>query len=234
MDAVIIFFDHAFMHMDVFDMEAIATLKCVSKAIKTDIEFVCKSQEKQDKLWVEMSKKIKTNNSRQKKYIEDDKEVKKLFSNNLHIKQILRCHRYYDDAPKNKMHAVKLATYLKSLTFSQANLVFSGYENVTLKEQLSTINELLVFCSSKDIDMRIMSAYFVFYFINKLIKHNSKSFIQNHKQCILASALFRQTTISKSDELVKNIKDEVTSFPYSFIDKFIRLLQETRRLVIAV
>ena len=109
--------------------------------------------------------------------------------------------------------------------------LFTKFSNVTFDEQTNTLSELLSFIENENKNMasKILTIYVIYYFISKLYKKNGSHFNKNNS--LLGNNNFRFICISKANEVVQTLKNEITLFPYTFIDKVIRLVRETARIL---
>lgn len=230
----------ASVQLDMFDMEDVSILKCVSKDVKTYLESTYQHAEKYNRLLSNTFVKLgcpqkykeahesiffeyKSTNSETEEYTN-----KKVLNELLYIQHVLRVNRLYSKASENKNAFV---VYLKDFTLSHVGNLFTGFKNLTMEQQKQTIRELLIYSKSKYIEVRIMTGFCVYYFICKILKQNGTSFLRNKKQCIFAEPLIKTTVISMSVQLSDVMKEEITCYPYTFTDKYIRLLNETKRLI---
>jgi hypothetical protein len=229
MDPLLVVFKHSCLHMNIYGMEDIAVLKCVSKDIRNELDDIYKDEDRKTKL---LETTCQTMGYVSKTSLQHDT----VLNRDLYVKYMVQLTRYYNPnvTTCNKLHA-DFVSFLEDFTKTNAIKVFTKCKNISLQEQVNTINELLCFTyDNKNIATKILAIYLMYYFISKLYKKNIKTFVKDKKQCILGSVRFRKTCISKGNEIVLQCKDEITLFPYRFIDKLIRLLQETTRNLVNV
>lgn len=202
-------------------MEDISSLKCVSKDTKIEIDDLCKDEQRKQNLWMNTCHKLG--------YKKTKTKLQSVIHDMSHVKLMFQLHRYYNQDLGFNSNTIKLTSFLKDLTLNKSINVFTKYNDITIKEQSNTINELLNFMRSKHIEVRIAVIYLVYYFISKLYKKNNHIILKDANKCILANPNFRFTIITKSNQMVYEMKNEITNLPYSFVDKVIRKLQDTRR-----
>lgn len=226
MDSFIIFIKHSCQEMNIHSLEDIATLNCVSKDIKSELDVLYKSDERKNELCKNTARNLGNINGS----LELPKET--VLNRPVYLQYMVQLNRYYhDDTIKNNLKRDKLVLFLNNFTSQYASIVFTKFSNISQNEQTETISELLYFTeeNSQNIATKVLTTYLIYYFISKLYKRNGSHFIKNKKTCILASREFRFTCISKANEVIQVLKHEVMLFPFTFIDKVIRLVRETSR-----
>ncbi len=224
MDPLTIVFKHSSLNMIVFSLDDIATLKCVSKDLKQEFDIIYKKPEKHLELELATMKSMGFD-------CEPSLKDKTALKRDLYLKYMVQLDRYYnDDTIKNNDKCSKLISFLNEFTSKNAMKVFTNFRELTFDEQLNTVSELLSFThNNENIASNTLAIYLIFYFISKLYTQNGKLFIKNKKKCILSCNEFKFLCISKGTELIFKYKNMITLFPYTFIDKLIRLIQETNR-----
>lgn len=232
-----IFVKHTSLHMNAFDAEDVSTLKCVSSEIKKELDVMYHSDEKQHEMWQKSLTNLgyvsHSSSKKQSDDISTDKEKEYIplnaLNGKLYIQHACRLHRLYgsDNADKK----AKFVAFMKDITLTHTKNMFISFNDLTLTQQSRTICELLNLGSSKYIEIRILVTYLTYYFLNKLIKHNSSVYLKNRNKCVLSNSNFRFTVISKANQHVTSLKNEITSYPYTFTEKVIRMLNDTKRLV---
>lgn len=224
MDPFMIFIKHSCQEMNIYSLEDISTLKCVSKDIKGELDVLYKNNERTNQLCKNTSINLGNIN------VELPKET--VLNRVLYLQYMVKLNRYYhDDTIKNSLKRDKLVSFLNEFTLQNATKIFTKFFKITLDEQTNTISELLYFTEehNHNIAIKIFTTYLIYYFLSKLYKKNYEPFIKNKDKCVLASRSFRFTCISKATEVVHTLKNEITLFPYTFIDKVMRLVRETSR-----
>lgn len=225
MDAITIVIKHSCLSMHSYSMDDVATLKCVSKEIKAELDEVYKSDVNKTQLITKTLENLG--------YVPNDKPLhsKTALKRELYLQYMIQLNRYYNrDTVKNKDDHGKLICFLNEFTLKNCMQVFTKFTDLTLDEQFNTVHELLSFTQNDDhSSSNPLAIYLIYYFINKLHNKNAYVFVKNRKKCILASREFRYICISKSNEVVFQYKNATTLFPYTFINKLIKLLQQTSR-----
>jgi hypothetical protein len=211
--------------MNIYSLEDVAVMQCVSSEIKRELDAVYKNDEKTNELCKKTSTDLGCS-------MEKELSNKSLLNRVLYLKYMVQLTRYYNDDPvKNHKTKDKLVSFLSEFTLHNCMNIFTKVSNVTVTEQSSTITELLRFThnDNKNMASKIIAIYLIYYFISKLYKRNGSIFIKNRNACILGCIEFRFTCISKANEVIHTLKNEITLLPYTFIDKVIRLVRETSR-----
>jgi hypothetical protein len=229
MDPLLVVFKHSCLHMNIYGMEDIAVLSCVSKDIRNELCDIYKDEERNTKL-------IETTCQNLGYVSKTPLQSKTALNRDMYIKYMVQLNKYYNpNVVTCKILQCKFVSFLEAFTKTNCIKVFTKFNNISLKEQINTMNELLCFTyDNENLAIKILAIYLLYYFISKLCKKNNKTFVRDRKQCILGSARFRNTCASKSNQMIFECKDEITLFPYRFIDKLIRLLQETTRNLVNV
>lgn len=204
-------------------MEDVAIMKCVSKEIKNEFDAVYKTDEKINELCIRTSNNLGCT-------FEKELTNKPLLNRILYLQYMVQVTRYYnDDTMKSFKKRDKLVLFLNEFTLHNSMKIFTKFSNISIEEQTSTVTELLNFTNKDNTNMasKVIAIYLIYYFISKLYKKNGNHFIK--RKSILGCNNFRLTCISKCNEVVYSLKNEITLFPYTFTDKVIRLLRETSR-----
>lgn len=223
MDPFTIFIKHSCQEMDIYSLEDVATMKCVSKEIKTEFDAIYKKDEKINELCKQTAKNVGC-------IYEKELTNKSLLNRVLYLQYMVQATRYYnDDTMKSIEKKEKLVMFLNEFTLHNSMKVFTKFHDVSIDHQTCTVVELLNFTDkdNKNMASKILTIYLIYYFISKLYKKNEKHFIK--RKSILGCNNFRLTCISKANEIVHSLKTEITLFPYTFTDKVIRLVRETSR-----
>lgn len=223
MDAFTIFIKHSCQEMNIYSLEDIAVMKCVSNEIKKELNIIYKKDEKVNELCEQTSKNL---GCTYKKELTN----KPLLNRALYLQYMVQATRYYNkDTIENHKNRETLVLFLSELTLYNSIKVFTKFSNVSIDEQISTVIELLNFTNkdNKNMASKVIAIYLIYYFISKLYKRNGSHFVK--RESILGNNNFRFTCISKANEVFYSLKNEITLFPYTFIDKVIRLVRETSR-----
>lgn len=225
MDAFMIYIKHSCQEMNIYCLEDIATMKCVSKVIKTELEEIYQNQEDKNAL--------SQNTIKQLGFVTiNDLSKLTLLNRELYLQYMFQVTRYYNDQTMEKIQKRdKLVLFLNEFTLHNSMKIFTNFSNVTIDEQANTVSELLKFADVENKNMadKILAIYLIYYFVSKLYKRNGKRFLKDRNKCILGCNNFRTTCVLKANETIQSLKKEITMFPYIFIDKVIRLLQQTSR-----
>jgi hypothetical protein len=215
--------------MNIYGLEDIAVLNCVSKDISNEITDIYKDEERKTKLLEKSCQNLG--------YVSDTSlKSDTVLNRDVYIKYMVQLTRYYSSKLTCDIVVhTDFVSFLEDFTRTNAIKVFTNFKSISLEKQINTMNELLCFTyDNKNMATKILAVYLLYYFISKLYKKNNKTFVKDRKQCILGSVKFRNTCTSKSNQIVLQCKDEITLFPYRFIDKLIRLLQETTRNLVNI
>lgn len=229
MNALTIVFKHSSLNMNIYSLNDIAILKCVSKDIKYELDDTYKKKDKQSQLHLTTMKSMGFE-------CETSLKSKTALKREIYLKYMIQLDRYYNnDTMKNNISLDKFISFLNEFTSKNAMKVFTKFTDLTLDEQVNTVSELLSFIHTDgNVASNTLAIYLVFYFVNKLYNQNGHIFIKNNKKCILSNNDFRLICISKGTGIVYQYKSMITLFPYTFIDKLIRLIQETTRKLVNI
>lgn len=230
MDPLLVVFKHSCLHMNIYGLEDVAILQCVSKDINKEIDDIYKDEKRKTKL---LEKSCQNLGYVSNTSLRNDT----VLNRDVYIKYMIQLTRYYNHPNVATCNIVltDFVSFLEDFTRTNAFKVFTNFKSISLEKQINTMNELLCFTyENKNTATKILAIYLLYYFISKLYKKNNKTFVKDRKQCILGSVKFRNTCTSKSNQIVLQCKNEITLFPYRFIDKLIRLLQETTRNLVNI
>jgi hypothetical protein len=214
-----VFFQHT-LFAETLGLDDVACLKCVCKGWFTELEHLYKDKEE------DLSKitAISFGNKKHEVYTEHLLNLPVFVKS---IKQFQIASRNVD-RPNGRAHIVQTT---KEFTLRIAKTMIKDVKETSSLSQKSTFVLLLnLFENTKNSEIRILVVYIMFYYMNKLVKRNSKEFVKQG-DCILSSRRFRKVILKKCDELISHMRDEVTCFPYSFMNKVIRVCGETKRLI---
>ena len=127
----------------------------------------------------------------------------------------------------------KLVKFCNDFTKSYVQTVFTGYVAPSLTKQVITIRMLLdITEGSKDVkELKYVTCYMTMYFIQKLIKYNTKAFLCDSDKCIMGTKKFRTTVCFKTSTLPEQIRNDVCMLPYGFITRIVRIMGDTYRAV---
>lgn len=227
MDPFMIFIKHSCQNMNIYSMEDIAILKCVSKEIKNDLDEIYKCETQSKKIYDQSCKILGCST-------EINLTKPTVLNRDFYTKNMIQLNRYYNEETiKNRVQRAKLNSFLKEFTLHNCKNVFTKFQNITIEEQTNTVSELLNYTeiSNNNMGIKVLAIYLIYYFLLKLYKKNGSHFIKNVEKCILGSINFRFTCVSKANENVRELKEQITLLPYTFTDKVIRLLKETSRQI---
>lgn len=228
MDPLLLVFKHSCMNMNIYGLEDIAILKCVSKDISNELDGIYKDIDRYTKC---VEKTCQNMGYVSKTTLQSNT----VLNRDVYVKYMVQLTRYYSNHMTCPIVCTNFVSFLEDFTRTNCMKVFTKFKNISHEEQINTMNELLCFTyDNKNMATKILAIYLLYYCISKLYKQNTKTFVKNKKQCILGSARFRNTCASKCDHIIIQCKDEITLFPYRFIDKLIRLLQETKRNLVNI
>lgn len=228
MDPFTIFIKHSCQEMNIYSLEDVARMKCVSKELKIELDAIYTNDDKVNELCKQTSENLGST-------AEQEPNNKTLLNRVLYLQYMVQLTRYYnDDIMKSNKKKEKLVVFLNAFTLRNTMKLFTKFFDVSIEQQTSTIAELLNFTSkdNKNVVSTVVALYLIYYFISKLFKKNGNHFIK--RKSILGCNNFRFTCISKANEVVHSLKNDITLFPYTFTDKVIRLIRETSRILTQV
>lgn len=222
MSAFDIFIVSSSITLDIFDLTDVATLKCVSKHIKTELDSIYKCEKMFEKLIVNEYKAIGCVCT---KNIKEPSALKNL----VYLKHISRVLRLYNNEIQKTNKNGQFVGYLKEFTACHVQEMFIGFKEISTKEQTSTVISLIQLMDSKHVAVKIIIIYLIFYFLTRLYKHNSYSFLTDKSKCVLANSRLQKTINERININIADLKDSTTIFPFIFIDKVLRIMMEMRR-----
>lgn len=224
MDPFILVLKHSCLNMNLYGIEDVAILKCTSKDIKKELESLYTNEQRKQNLLVASAINMGFNST---KPIQN----KTALNRDVYIRYMIELSKYYKpEVMSCEVAHNNLLSFLEAFTLHNSVKAFTKFQKLTIEEQVNTMDELLGFTSdNKNKASKILAIYLIYYFISKLYKHNGSLYAKNKRLCILSSTNLRFTIVSKGTAVVSQCKEESTMFPYKFIDKVIRLIQETNR-----
>ena len=142
----------------------------------------------------------------------------------------------------------KLIKFMNNFTSIYMQEMFLKCSEASLETQIRTLHIMLDITSispkkkikyimmdmsntSRPKELRYVVCYMIMYFIQRLIKHNTRKFIKDEQYSIVASKIIRNKISSKASTLSEKIKNEICMLPYGFINRFARILGDTRIMV---
>lgn len=147
------------------------------------------------------------------------------------VKALILIQRLVGNQEKEKKN--KLVKFCNDFTKSYVQTVFTGYVAPSLIQQTTTVRWLLdITEASKDVkELKYVTFYMTMYFIQKLIKYNTKKFLCDQDKCIMGFRKFRATVCSQASILPEQIRNDICMLPYGFISRVVRIMGDTYRAV---
>lgn len=224
MNPLLLVFRHSCLNMNIYGLEDIATFKCISTEFNAELTSIYTDEERKKKLPLISAINMGYNS---KKPIPS----KTLLNRDVYVRYMVELTKFYKpEVMYRKLAYTNLSCFLDAFTLQNSQKCFIKYQNLTMEEQVNTMDELLAFTiDNKNKASKMLAIYLIYYFVSKLYKHNVITFVKNRKLCILACRSLRYTIVSKGTQIVSQCKNDCTMFPYKFIEKVIRVIQGTNR-----
>ena len=223
MDAFNIFVKQSFLTSGHFNLhfEDFATLSCVSHDLETLVNDV----------YGKDNTKLICNKLLSLGVSECNANMEHLINTAQFIKAIILIKRLVGN---NEIKCkTKLVKFVNEFTKSYMQTIFTGYVEPCIKKQCATVRIMLdITEASRDVrEVKYVTRYIIMYFITKIVKCNSIKFLCNEDVCMMGYKKFRRVVCSKATEMSEQIKNDICLLPNGFINRVVRMLHDTRRIV---
>lgn len=141
------------------------------------------------------------------------------------VRHLLVFRRLYNDIAKK----TKLISTIDSFTKHDVNQLWKKQLNKASKDEQKQTIHLLLYCAQGDNESNLQQNIIIIYVIMCFI---SKSYNSMGHQSLFAHEPIKKIIITKCEELSINLREEITSYPYMFIDRVIRKIGDVRRMVL--
>lgn len=222
MSAFDIFIKASYTNLDIFSLSDIATFKCVSKYTKIELDEFYSLDMRNEKLVVNQYKEIDCERYESKPTV---------LNEILLIKHLSRITMLYQGVHSGKHTKQVFVACLKDFSKHICD-IFTKVSEISFQQQEGTLYAMFMVAGSKYIEVSLIGTYIINVFLNQIYKKNCHIFLKDRNSCVLAYPELRYTIVKKVNTLIPEIKDLTTLYPYSFIDKVLRTLMETRRNII--
>ena len=143
---------------------------------------------------------------------------------------------------RSKDNDVKLVRLLNQLTLSEALKTFNlqspsmqrdrhESKNLSLKGQRNALHLMLSLAESTHVEIATVSCFYIYYFIVRMFRTFTLSFLTRMDRCIIAHPDFRDVSILKVAHLKSELRNTVIMLPHGFIEKLLRLLSDSNKLL---
>ena len=220
MDVLTVVMQYSMVHECKLDMVNIATLKCVSINTKLMVEKYIDETIVLDASANTIGIPYKT------------LPREHAINMNIFLKQLLTTKRLYGKLESNDKQ--KFKTMLNHFTSQGVNNVWSeSICGLPLQKQIDTISFLLGCVEKNNIQHNVMIVYFLMQFIFKLINTN-KTILKDKEKFLLQNVRLQQIIQNKCNEISTTLREEITMYPFAFVDRVIRKVGEVKRLVLSL
>lgn len=223
MDVLSIFLQFSVSSKCIVDIQDIAVLRCVSKQTQTFVKIYVDDIENGEWSVIETSNKLLglPNTKTNKDCVIKIGEL---------TKQLMIIKRLYGQA-KHKDKFISVLNHLTKHVISK--LWTHSLSELSLQQQKDTINFLLTCIQNENMQQNIIIVYTLMSFICSLTKSKQKV-INNRDECIIAYSSLKRIVIKKCLELSSCLREEITSYPYVFVDRVIRKVGEVKRQMVSL
>jgi hypothetical protein len=217
-DALTVFVQYATVNKGFINIEDAARLKCVSKDLHVLFDDTA------DVLIETTANELGIPYKMQ--------ECSHIVKFDVLFQQLLLIRRLYGDRKKSG----KFVEVLNRFTHDIAGSIWTeSLMGLSKEKQVVTIR-FLIDCNvhtnmpNKDIQQNIILVYLMMTFMLKLLNNNKKT-IRDKDKSLFANHHFQDVIINKCIALSSTLREEITSYPYMFVDRVIRRVGEVKRLV---
>lgn len=200
------------------DLGDVATLKCVSRETKL---IVCKYINEQ----VIIDTNVENLGIQYKQL-----PIEHVIDMRQFVKQLIATKRLYGNVERRG----KFLQLLNNFTGGDVTKVWTEpIAGLSYKKQCDTIYFLLNCIQTDNIQHNIIIIYFLMHFISKLITMN-KSIAKDKEKFLLEHLKIQLIIIDKCNEISTTLREEITMYPFAFIDRVIRKVGDVKRLIISL
>lgn len=138
---------------------------------------------------------------------------------------ILQVNRLYGNTKRNK----DLLDVLEMLTSQLSKKIIKMDHDTCIKKQQATIGCLAHLIHKDCVHHNVIILYVLMNFVKRVA--NVAYPKRRSTTSILSESKFRRTVYNKCTDSIRSIRDEITCFPFGFLEKVYRQCTDTRRVV---
>lgn len=222
MDAISILIQQSASCNSLLNLQDVATLHCVSHDVHVMINTYISSIPQNVSNMLETTAK--------ELCIPNKPDLNHVVDVNALLRQLLIVRQLYGNIEKN----TKLNCVLDNFTKNEVcNLWTISFEKMTKTNQIDTVQFLLQCIQKNCVQQNIIVIYILMSFLSRLFK-NKKKDIHNKNESMFAYTNFRLVVVKKCLEITTTLREEITGYPYVFIDRTIRKIGEVKRITLSV
>lgn len=202
----------------IFSMDDIATLMCVSKEVNELVILNKLHCDNNTNVIITTALRTGCTNT---EYLTNDHCV----NLSMLLKILLQVNRLYGNTKRNK----ELLDVLEILTSQLSKKIIKMGHDTCIKKQQATIGCLAHLIHKDCVHHNIIILYVLMNFVKRVanVAYPKRRFATS----ILSESKFRKTVYNKCTESIRSIRDEITCFPFGFLEKVYRQCTDTRRVV---
>lgn len=217
MDVLRVFVQYCAVSKSILTMQDVAILQCLSQDTKSMVKLYIDDVDGGRKFIVESTAST----------LGLPCEYKHIINLEELVKQLLTIQRLYG----NQRHKDKFLNVLDSFTRHIVSTIWTEpIEMLSKDKQTGTIHFLLCSIHKGKSDQNVILIYILMCFIFKVINSN-KTIVHDKNKSLFAYPTIQHIIIDKCIELTKSLREEITSYPFMFIDRVIRRVGDVKRLV---
>jgi hypothetical protein len=218
MDAIIILVQHSAVCKGLLNMQDVAVLHCVSKTVHVTVDTYISTIE------------VMQTTARELCVHCENIHTDCMIDMNAFLRLLMIVRRLQGDVKQQ----VKFRDTLDNLTKNATNsLLTQACGNMSKSNQLQTVRFLLECMKTDCLQKNIIIIYILMSFLSQLIK-SKKQDILNTDNSIFSNRNFRDIVVLKCLELTRSLREEITLYPYVFIDRTIRKIGEVKRKTLSL
>lgn len=143
------------------------------------------------------------------------------------IKHILMIQRLYGDKRQKQKFLQALDNFTRHIV---SNIWTEPLAMLSTKKQRGTMYLLMRGVNQDTPEQNIIIVYVLMCFIYKFINSN-KIIIHDKDTCLFAHSKIKRIIIEKCIELSSSLREDISCYPFMFIDRVIRRIGDVKRLV---
>lgn len=221
MEAITILIQQSGVCNGLLNMQDIAVLHCVSNDIHIVIDTYISNIEQNNLSIVEATAQ---------EFGIPCKNINHVVNIKLFLRQLLIVRRLYGNEEKGSKLRHALDDFTKNVVGSMWTEPFNP---MSKNNQTDTVHFLLQCTQKNCLQQNIIVIYILMYFLSRLFNSKKKD-IHDKNNSIFAYTNFRNIVVSKSIELTTTLREEVTGYPFMFIDRTIRKIGEVKRKTLSI
>lgn len=224
MDAFSIYCKQAFVNSRM-SLEELAVLSCVNKHLQQSLQMMYGSGTEQhvDKCALKSLEQIGISFTSQQDYVFNYVEL---------VKFIVPFRRYQMLSMKSHKYQQALHKLLLHFTKRGKKTIFMEYKEIPFKKQTRTLSIMLRFIQKEEnTAVKLIFVYIMYSFILGLLQNNPTEFICNRDVSMFGFRKLRKSIVHSTNTLTQQIRENSVFMPFTFLEKLVRLLAQTRRIV---